>query len=64
MDRASRNLQHTKSLAVKFKSGGMPTLGDLQDGAIEVRNISGRGVYIVTRINNKLYFTKMLESPE
>lgn len=64
MDRSSRVLQHSKSLSIKLKSGGMPTLGDIQEGAIEIRNISGRGVYIVTRFNNKLYYTKMLQSPE
>lgn len=64
MDRTGRVLQHTKSLTVKFKAGGMPTLGDLQEGAIEIRNISGRGVYLVARNNNKLYFVKMLTTPE
>lgn len=60
MDPEVRNVQNRKQVNIKFTTGGVPSPSDIV--GIEIRKIIGRGIYLIIKDENKLYFLKFSES--
>lgn len=56
MDRISRKLQNIKQTSIEVKSN-QPSVGEITKP--EIRYIPGRGLYLVVKYNNKLYYDKL-----
>ena len=57
LDRKTQKLLHTKQDKFLVKLGAI-SLGELIEGNPAVSYISGKGLYLVTKYNNQMYYIK------
>lgn len=59
MNRNERKLQNIKQTSIETKIG-QPSVGEITKP--EIRYIGGKGLYLISKYNNKLYYLKFSES--
>lgn len=59
MNRNERKLQNIKQTSIETKIG-QPSVGEITKP--EIRYINGKGLYLISKYNNRLYYLKFSES--